>query len=183
MLQVKYDELAAKKGEVVDGELGVFNFPVTRVTEKIPGFDGNASGKEETKDDIPLSVEERRAPLKEKSENVLSSESIAAKLEGSCDQPNDLVKALDEKEVFYSADRDKYHEKMLTYVSEKKKPKKSVRMMETVAVQDCNGKVEETLLKHEVEKNKIPKKKIHKKMTAPVVKIENSEEAGECKQQ
>ncbi|KAK7065767.1 hypothetical protein SK128_001457 [Halocaridina rubra] len=89
MLQVKYDELAAKKGEVVGANAK--GAKQTRVTEKIPGFDGNASGKEETKDDIPLSVEERRAPLKEKSENVLSSESIAAKLEGSCDQPNGIT--------------------------------------------------------------------------------------------
>lgn len=177
-LQVKFEELASKNGET----LGNDSKGIKQITEKIPGFDSTSNWQKE-KEKVD---NEYRMPLKEKTVN---SNALLESITQSIDD-HSLVK---DKEIskhdiqapkVMKTEDDQENKPAFYSDIQKKKTKKSVRMIETVAVQECDGEVQEAQLKREDgDKISQPKKKVLKKMNAPVVKVPSGGQPNECNQQ
>lgn len=173
-LQVKLDELAAKKGETVSNA----SKRVKQVTEKIPGF-------ENLKNDIVMkdtgSEVDPRPPLLEKqiaSTNPLPEDTLKRKDDFSADIED--KHETDKPEVMQD---DQENSSIMCSYDQKKKAKKSVRMTETVVVQEVDGEVQEAHLKKDGEVKPPQRTKVLRKMDAPLVKVSRGGQENECKQQ
>ncbi|XP_047493121.1 protein Spindly-like [Penaeus chinensis] len=165
-LRVKLEEMAIKKGEKMDRE----SKNLKQIVEKIPGFQPPSKQPEEMQQPPQLPAAEESMPLKEKliDRNTLQEvekETVKTEKESEENKDSENVAPAPEPEM-------------------KKKAKKSVRMMETVAVQECDGQVQEAHIKKEDGLAKAErKKKVLRKLEAPVVKVGNGGQANECNQQ
>ncbi|XP_064098037.1 protein Spindly-like [Macrobrachium nipponense] len=172
ILQVKLDELAAKKGESVSNA----SKRVKQVTEKIPGF-------ENLKNDVAkdtASEMDPRPPLLEKqiASNPLPEDTLKRKDDFCAGVEN--KNETDKLEVMQ--DNQENSSIMCSY-DQKKKAKKSVRMTETVVVQEGNGEVQEAHLKRDEGIKPPQRTKVLRKMDAPLVKVSSGGQENECKQQ
>ncbi|XP_042878974.1 protein Spindly-like [Penaeus japonicus] len=165
-LRVKLEEMAIKKGEKMDRE----SKDLKQKVEKIPGFQPASKQPEETQPPSQPPVADENMPLKEKliDRNTLQEvdkETVKTERASEVNENSENVEPAPEPET-------------------KKKVKKSVRMMETVAVQECDGQVQEAEIKKEDGLAKAErKKKVLRKLEAPVVKVATGGQPNECNQQ
>ncbi|XP_068216037.1 protein Spindly-like isoform X2 [Palaemon carinicauda] len=132
-LQVKFDELAAKKGESVSNT----SKSVKQVTEKIPGFE---SVKKEIRKEENGSEMDSRIPFMERQNMIspLPEDNVLIK-EESCPAKNVVNKEDTNNPAAVNGDQE--NPPIMCSYDKKKKVKKSVRMTETVEVQEGDGEV------------------------------------------
>ncbi|XP_071517718.1 protein Spindly-B-like [Panulirus ornatus] len=172
-LRVRLEEMAAKKGE----KIGTDFKEVKMVKEKIPGFEKLTSPSEKIQSSTPkeiISLKEKLVDPKTMQEIDVQVKNMSKCLEGSVHGNVNTIGSgtIENEKVALPSEQE-----------QKKKTKKSVHMTETVAVQEYDGQVQNTQMKREDGVKKIERKKMLRKMEAPLIKVTSGGHQEECKQQ